>query len=262
MVIFELVVILTGDIMSFGTRLQNLRKENRISQEELAEKLDVSRQAISRWENDNGYPEVEKLIQIAEIFNASMDYLIKGDVSEPEDSSEQNTATSYDILDVYINSRFINVRYKASGLLLLMLTVPLSAGLGNMGILLSLVLLIAGIIFIVIGRQKDKGKKTLPNDIFLGLEAESIIKEEISKMYKRCNINLSLGIILFAIGIANLFIFPSIFDESLLWMFNNHRYFIITTMMFLIAGILQVVISTMQRNVYKYVSDRFKISLS
>ena len=46
--------------MSFADNLKQLRKEHHLSQEELAELLDVSRQAVSKWENGNGYPEVEK----------------------------------------------------------------------------------------------------------------------------------------------------------------------------------------------------------
>ena len=47
--------------MTFGEKLQKLRKESGLSQEELADQLNVSRQAVSKWERDNGYPETEKL---------------------------------------------------------------------------------------------------------------------------------------------------------------------------------------------------------
>ena len=48
--------------MGFSENLQNLRKIKNMSQEQLAEKLDVSRQAVSKWESGNGYPETEKII--------------------------------------------------------------------------------------------------------------------------------------------------------------------------------------------------------
>jgi len=66
--------------MSFGEKLFTLRKEKGLSQEALAEKLNTSRQAISKWENDQGYPETEKLLIIGNIFNVSIDYLLKGNV--------------------------------------------------------------------------------------------------------------------------------------------------------------------------------------
>lgn len=66
--------------MSFNENLQALRKAKGISQEQLAERLDVSRQAVSKWETDGGYPEMDKIIQLCDIFGVTMDELIKGQV--------------------------------------------------------------------------------------------------------------------------------------------------------------------------------------
>ena len=63
-----------------GEKIRNLRKENKISQEELAEKLDVSRQSISLWENDQTMPSLENIVSLANIFNVSTDVLLKGKV--------------------------------------------------------------------------------------------------------------------------------------------------------------------------------------
>lgn len=63
--------------MEFREKLQNLRKSQGMSQEKLAELLNVSRQAVSKWESGQGYPETEKLIKISEMFNVSLDYLLK-----------------------------------------------------------------------------------------------------------------------------------------------------------------------------------------
>ena len=54
--------------MTFGEKIQKLRKEAGLSQEELAYQLGVSRQAISKWERDNGYPETEKIVRMSKIF--------------------------------------------------------------------------------------------------------------------------------------------------------------------------------------------------
>ena len=64
--------------MSFGERLYNLRKEKNISQGELADLLDVSRQSVSKWENNISTPDLDKIIKLAEIFNISIDSLING----------------------------------------------------------------------------------------------------------------------------------------------------------------------------------------
>ena len=62
--------------MSFGDKLQDLRRRAGMSQDTLAERLDVSRQAVSKWERDETMPETEKLVRIAELFGASLDELL------------------------------------------------------------------------------------------------------------------------------------------------------------------------------------------
>lgn len=63
---------------SFGTRLAELRKQAGLSQEEFAELLEVSRQSISKWENDKAYPEMTSLIFMSDYFNISLDELMRG----------------------------------------------------------------------------------------------------------------------------------------------------------------------------------------
>ena len=75
--------------MSFAENLQTIRKNNYLSQEELAEMLGVSRQAVSKWELGEGYPEVEKLIILSNKLNVSLDSLMGGSIpkNEPQGSS-------------------------------------------------------------------------------------------------------------------------------------------------------------------------------
>lgn len=63
--------------MTLGDKLSKLRKENNYTQEQLADILGVSRQAISKWESDAAYPETEKLLKLGELYDCSMDYLLK-----------------------------------------------------------------------------------------------------------------------------------------------------------------------------------------
>lgn len=70
--------------MKFSEKLILLRKQNGWSQEELAEKLDVSRQAISKWESGQSLPESERIVQLAQLFGVTTDYLlIDGRTEEP-----------------------------------------------------------------------------------------------------------------------------------------------------------------------------------
>jgi len=66
--------------MTFGEKLQQLRKKQGVSQEELAEQLDVSRQAISKWENEGSVPDSGKIVALSRIFSVSTDYLLLEDV--------------------------------------------------------------------------------------------------------------------------------------------------------------------------------------
>ena len=66
--------------MSFSENLQAIRKKNHLSQEELAELLGVSRQAVSKWELGDGFPEVEKLLILSRKLNVSLDSLMTGSV--------------------------------------------------------------------------------------------------------------------------------------------------------------------------------------
>lgn len=75
--------------MSFGGNLLALRKSKNISQEEIGRQINVSRQTISKWELDETTPEMEKLILLSEIFNVSIDELIKG--QNPQPKIENNT---------------------------------------------------------------------------------------------------------------------------------------------------------------------------
>lgn len=65
--------------MLFSEKLRKLRKENGLTQEELADKLNVSRQAITKWESGDGIPDIENLKQISILFNTTIDELVKED---------------------------------------------------------------------------------------------------------------------------------------------------------------------------------------
>ena len=74
--------------MTFGEKLQSLRQRSGMSQDALAERLDVSRQAVSRWERDETMPETDKVVALADIFGVTTDYLLRPEVERqtlPED---------------------------------------------------------------------------------------------------------------------------------------------------------------------------------
>ena len=68
-------------------RIQQLRRQRGISQEELAGAVNVSRQAVSKWESAQTQPELEKLLALSDFFQVSTDYLLKGEPTAPEPPS-------------------------------------------------------------------------------------------------------------------------------------------------------------------------------
>lgn len=75
--------------MILGEKLSKLRKENNYTQEQLADVLGISRQAISKWESNITYPETDKLIRMSELFNCTLDYLLK-DTEEADGKNRSN----------------------------------------------------------------------------------------------------------------------------------------------------------------------------
>ena len=76
--------------MNIADRIQMLRKSCGISQEELADRIGVSRQAVSKWESEQSTPDIDKIILLSDYFNVTTDYLLKG--IEPTDDAAKNEA--------------------------------------------------------------------------------------------------------------------------------------------------------------------------
>lgn len=105
--------------MTFGEKLYQMRKAHGLSQEALAEKLNTSRQAVSRWENNNGYPETEKIILIAKLFQVSLDELLmdERELCQESGSTDGNAGNSREYEGKNGNGYYVN-REAANGFLL------------------------------------------------------------------------------------------------------------------------------------------------
>ena len=91
--------------MSLGDKIRSLRKKNNLSQEQLAEKLNVSRQAVSKWESNIAYPDISNLILLREIFGVTLDYLvIDNNTTESEYINED--------IDSFDNNKLYNIENK------------------------------------------------------------------------------------------------------------------------------------------------------
>lgn len=71
-------------------KIYELRRKSGLSQEQLAEKLDVSRQAVSKWENGTAVPESDKLVVMSDFFHVTTDYLLKDETVKTEEKEEKD----------------------------------------------------------------------------------------------------------------------------------------------------------------------------
>lgn len=86
--------------MEFSNRLYQLRKQKGMSQEELASRLNVSRQTVSKWEVGDSTPDMEKLVAISDLFEVSLDQLVMGKETVKEKSGEKPTLDKSEFLNV------------------------------------------------------------------------------------------------------------------------------------------------------------------
>ena len=157
--------------MKFGDKLIKLRKKNGYSQEELAEKLGVSRQSVSKWESNNTYPETDKIIQIANLFDCSMDDLINDKITDV-DSSLRKNKNVYNIWDSLLEfitktiNMFSNMTFKEGFKCIIEMIVIgfLLSILGN--IICNTASSIISSIFSFIGNDFEMNLKSILNSIF------------------------------------------------------------------------------------------------
>ena len=133
--------------MDFSNQLRKYRERDGYSQEYVAEKLYVTRQTISKWENDRTYPDIHNLIALSVLFNISLDELIKGDLEKMKKAVEKDDIQRY--------KRFY--RAELLGTLLFISIFPISWLQGFIpGIVLAVIILLLGVI---LGLRADKIKK-------------------------------------------------------------------------------------------------------
>lgn len=89
--------------MNIADRIQHLRKSKGISQEELAEKIGVSRQAVSKWESEQSIPDIEKIILLSDYFEITTDFLLKG-IEPVQELEKKYSATVFAVAGTILNA--------------------------------------------------------------------------------------------------------------------------------------------------------------
>jgi len=102
--------------MTFGTKLYNLRKTRGMSQEDLASELNTSRQAVSKWETDKGFPETDTLLMISNLFNVTIDSLLKDDGSAAEEGNGQGYYASRECVQGFLSFERRKIKLITTGI--------------------------------------------------------------------------------------------------------------------------------------------------
>ena len=147
--------------MEFNEKLQKLRKEHNITQEGLADKLNVSRQAVSKWESGSAYPDMEKLISLSRIFNISLDDL----VNDKELVSKEKCVKKMDFKDMI--DKVIEFISKSINMFWSMKFSEKIKFLFEMGIIVLMTLLIAYVTTEIICSIFREILAVLPSDIYM-----------------------------------------------------------------------------------------------
>ena len=100
--------------MILADKIIRLRKKNGWSQEELADKMNVSRQAVSKWESAQTIPDLERILQLGALFGVTTDYLLKDEIEEEEFSNEDSSDTTVKKISIEEANTYFEQRKRAS----------------------------------------------------------------------------------------------------------------------------------------------------
>ncbi len=112
--------------LELGKKIRQLRKFSGMTQEQLAEKLHVSRQALSKWENDTSLPDLESVIKISRLFQISLEELLLEEKHVEENRIQETQITLEDLIQINANSRRMNLLL-SSGILLMTIGIMMGA---------------------------------------------------------------------------------------------------------------------------------------
>lgn len=178
--------------MELGKQIRKYRNERTLSQEALADKVYVSRQTVSNWENDKSYPDVKSLVLLSEVFAVSLDQLIKGDVEMMKEQINQTDQKRFGRLSNIFAILFLAV---------LITPIPLEHFLSYAGIAIWVVIFGAALYTaVLVEREKKKFDVQTYREILAFTEGKSLseiekAREEGKRVYQKAFLVIATGVI-------------------------------------------------------------------
>lgn len=216
--------------MIFADKLIQLRKKNGLSQEELADKVGVSRQAVSKWESAQSIPDIDKIIVLSGLFGVSTDYLLKDEL-EAEDSiplEEEKKKVTISMANECITKKEKMSKLIALGVALCVcspIILILLAGLSDYGYLKESIAVLFGfiflfsfitvavVLFVYAGLQLNEFESLKKEEFDLEYGVKGIVTEKKKNFKNKYNTLIILGIILCFIGVIILVSFAVALED-------------------------------------------------
>lgn len=231
--------------MKLGVNLQLLRKKKGMSQEEVAEKLQVSRQAVSKWETGETVPEIEKLMMISELYNCSIDTLMKGDIDD-NNSNEKNIYDSF--MNKFSKGISLGVFLILVGVTIFLTILNFRSGHTDQYVyiavaILMIFIIVAVPIFIILGIEMDNLNKKYNNLTNLYTE------EEIDKYNSKFAITIAFSVSIILIGVIGMLLTYGLHIFA-----NNSLMPIVILMAFVTMAVPFIVNAGIQKDKFEMVS--------
>lgn len=217
--------------MIFADKLIDLRKRSGLSQEELAEKMNVSRQSVSKWEGAQSVPDINKMIALSEIFGVSTDYLLKDEIEAPElikqeDSGEELRRFTLEEANDFLEKNGRLAASTALGTFLCIISVIPMISLGvigeikkiellsGLGVAVMLCIIAVGVmLFIKNGSLTEKYAFLDKEPIDTAYGVEGAVRERRDAFMSKFNSSIAFGTVLCIIGVAAMIAFGVIGDQ-------------------------------------------------
>ncbi len=184
--------------MELGKQIKKYRNELTLSQDALAEKIFVSRQTISNWENGKSYPDINSLVLLSEVFETSIDNLIKGDVEIMKEQVNNEERKEFEKLGQIFGILFI---------LMVVTPIPLGYFLGVVGMIIwGLLMAVTLYIAILVEKKKKQFDVQTYREIIAFSEGKSLsdiekAREAGKRPYQKVFLAFGAGVITLLIAI-------------------------------------------------------------
>lgn len=190
--------------MDIGNRIKKYRESNKISQEELADKIFVSRQTISNWETNKNYPDIKSLLLLSNVFNVALDDFIKEDIDEMKKIIDNEKIKQFNKLGII---------YTIELFLLILSAYPLFKFLDIVGIIIWIVIFIITLVTaIIVEKFKKNNNIQTYKEIVTFCDGKTLTHDESlqemgKKNYQKILLSIILGVITFIVMIVMTLIF-------------------------------------------------------